>query len=274
MVSASCMSAWTRSSADLDGTAPATSEGRSPEFSAAAVILRARSLSIPLPKVDSRVIGRQPLYDQGSLPGFERVTTVACLKALGKAPHFMQLSAMARAAGRTSSQVCLRKARGTPSRPGVFGMAPRKAFLSSSSLGGSASLAAHSGGKTRTEPNRARTLLGPCGAEGLCSEVSRHPLRIRDHPPVHDQDGGSVVRMIEAPSQYLAPLRRGRGRGNFLPVEVYPSLLTELAIDYGVDHQGALLVCLSGRIENGLPPRQGYRTHPMRTARAPPGSQR
>jgi len=72
-----------------------------------------------------RVIGRQPLYDRGSLPGFDMVMTIACLKALGKMPSGMQPSVVARAVGRTSSQVFLRKAKGTPSGPGVLDVAPR-----------------------------------------------------------------------------------------------------------------------------------------------------
>jgi len=111
MVSASYTSAWTRFSADLDGTAPATSP------------------------------------------------------------------AMARAAGRMSSQVCLKNARGTPSRPGVFEAAPRMAFLISASLGGSASFAAQSKeDECRAKPDEGS--LGPLRAEGLSSEVSCYSLRV------------------------------------------------------------------------------------------------
>jgi len=65
--------------------------------------------------------------------------------------------------------------------------------------------------KTGSGPGRAGTLSGPCKAEGLSSEVSRHPLRVRDHSSVHDNDGGPIIRMADAPLKYLTPLRRGRG---------------------------------------------------------------
>ena len=92
-------------------------------------------------------MGCQPLYNRGSLPGLDRVTTVTCLKALGKTPSAMQPSAIARAAGRMNPQAFLTNASGTPSGPGVLEAAPRKASLSSTSSGGAASLAAHPGGR-------------------------------------------------------------------------------------------------------------------------------
>jgi len=145
MVSASCTSAWTRSSADLwDGSCNVW--GAAPS-SAPPLSSFGPEASPHVCRKLTAVIGRQPLYDRGSLPGFERVTTVACLKVFGKNPYLMQPSAIVRAAGRTSSQVCLRNVSGTQSEPGVFEMAPRKASLSSSSLSRSASLAAHSGGR-------------------------------------------------------------------------------------------------------------------------------
>ena len=65
-------------------------------------------------------------------------------------------------------------------------------------------------GKTGSGPSRAGTLLAPAG-QGLSSEVSRHLLRVRDHSSIPDHDGGPVVRMADASSKYLAPLRRGPG---------------------------------------------------------------
>ena len=105
----------------------------------------ASNLSMPSPKVESRVMGRQHLYERGSRPGLDRVTTVACLNALGNTPSAMQPSVRARAAGRISSHAAFRKDNGTPSGPGMLDVAPRKASLSSSSLGAAANLAVQSG---------------------------------------------------------------------------------------------------------------------------------
>jgi hypothetical protein len=76
--------------------------------------------SMPLPKTDRSEMGRQPLYERGSLPGFERATTVARLKALGKTPRVRIAEHIAIAKGATSFQMYLRKESGTPSGPGVF----------------------------------------------------------------------------------------------------------------------------------------------------------